>query len=167
MRRLAASITRGLARSALVITTSGRQASRRSSRILIRWPDRKIIPSRRPAANPRQWCPGRAESGRTVEKTSRLGDCRLPAMMRVYRTANAVWVNSPSGVQIPEPPPLTSAFTKITDLGRSAGFVFQARFAHRLRTELPLPGLHDHPHPRKAMGRRMRSNAATALESPT
>jgi len=25
-------------------------------------------------------------------------------------TANAVWVNSPSGVQIPEPPPLNSGF---------------------------------------------------------
>jgi hypothetical protein len=27
-------------------------------------------------------------------------------------TANAVWVNSPSGVQIPEPPPLNSGFPR-------------------------------------------------------
>src|ERR1022692_2195365 len=39
----------------------------------------------------------------------------IPAVADQFRqgskgTANAVWVNSPSGVQIPEPPPLTSGF---------------------------------------------------------
>src|ERR1039458_7040567 len=56
----------------------------------------------------------------------------IPALADQFRhgrkgTANAVWVNSPSGVQIPEPPPLSSGFTRITDLGRGAGLVFQAR----------------------------------------
>src|SRR5437868_4268880 len=39
--------------------------------------------------------------------------------------ANAVWVYRPSGVQIPAPPPLTSAFVGVDDFGGRAGVVLR------------------------------------------
>src|ERR1017187_7180953 len=65
----------------------------------------------------------------------------IPAVADQFRqgskgTANAVWVNSPSGVQIPEPPPLSSGFPRWTPTGEPLFSRSQDACAHTARTWL-------------------------------
>jgi hypothetical protein len=90
----------------------------------------------------------------TCGKVSDLRPRTIPALRRRCRhdargTANAVRVYSPSGVQIPEPPLLSSGFSWWTSTGEPLFFCWWTQCAHRLRTSA-LPTTH---HGRAGVGR--------------